>query len=148
MATLSMFSTLGAAFKITRQRLLGGHFWRPAKLGLQFVIAVASLLPVRMPPSPIEDRWQLSLGPFRVLFPPVAERVAHHVRQVDGGETSDIFLIQTQKLAARREVIVDDIEDLTIDSFHQASQNDCFRAIVHIGEGQGVGTADMQKESE
>jgi hypothetical protein len=59
----------------------------------------------------------LPLGPFRILLPQIAERITDNVRNIDRLEVSCVPLVETQKLAARGQVIVHDIEDLAVNSF-------------------------------
>src|SRR6476660_1629634 len=68
MATLSTLS-LPAVRKIAAQRLLHWNLGRPSQPGFQFLVAVASFLPFRVPSPAVEHRRQLSLGPVGIFLP-------------------------------------------------------------------------------
>src|SRR6185436_11547292 len=109
MATLSTLS-LPAARKIAAQPLLHWNLGRPSQPGFQFLVAVASFLPFRVPSPAVEHRRQLSLGPVGIFLPQPAQHVTHGARNVDGCESLHVALVLTQELSARRKVVVHDVE--------------------------------------
>src|SRR5262249_34080459 len=121
-ATLSMSCVLPATAKVNSQRLRRRHSRRPTQKRLCLLVAVPRALPEGVPREPVVHRRQLSFRPAGVLLPESAERVADGVRQIDRSEAPDIPLVESQELAAGRQVIVDDVEDLSIDAVLQACQ--------------------------
>src|SRR5208282_5984680 len=68
-----------------------------------------------------------------------------HIKRI---KASHVLLVLAQELAAGGKIIVNYVEDLTLDPFDQTSQNDRLCAVVDVGEGDGVGAAHVQEESE
>src|SRR5438309_3756567 len=139
---------LAAAREVTSQALRHGDGGRPAESHLQLVVGVTRLLPVGVPAPPIEYGWQLSLRPVRVLLPGEAERVTHGVGHIDGRKASDVPLVQAQKAPARGQIVVDDVEDLAVDARGQSRAGDRLCAVVDIGQRDGIGAAQVEKEPE
>src|SRR5262249_6425120 len=62
-------------------------------------------------------------------------------------EMSHIPFVQTQKLAARRQIIVHDVEYLAIDSILQSDECDRLCTVVNVRERDRVRAAKVQKDT-
>src|SRR4051812_23568828 len=134
--TLSMLQLLTAAFEVLPQSFLSGDDRFPAEHRLQPLITVPGLPPVNVPVHSVVNGWQLALRPSRVRFPQPAQRVADGVRNVNRTEPAHVSFVETQKLAAGRQVVVDDVENLLLDPRRQTCPNDGVRAVINERERQ------------
>src|SRR5262249_37818135 len=116
MATLSMLASAPAPFKIEPQRFRHGHARFPADQPLHFLVAVAGPLPIRVPAPAIECRRQLFVRPNRVFLPGVTKQITQSMRNIKRPKSPHLTLVKTQKCAARRQVVIDDVEHLAVDS--------------------------------
>src|SRR2546422_2172588 len=148
MATLSTMSLASAAGEEATHCVTGGHCRRPAQSLLDLRVRISGLLPVGMPASRVERWGELAFRPVRVLLPETTEHVAQRVRDVEGREGPNVPLVRAQKLSTRRQVVVHDIENLTVNVRRQSRQNDSVGTVVYVGQGDGVRTAHVQKEAE
>jgi hypothetical protein len=53
--------------------------------------------------------------------------------------------VQTQEGSARRQVVVDDIENFSINTLLHPSQNNRISAVFDVGKRYGIGSAEVQK---
>src|SRR5262245_22117269 len=113
MPTLS--TCIPAASKVARQPLRHRHRRRPAQPGLRLFVAVARLLPIPVPSLAVQHGGELALRPARVALPRPTQRVAYGVRHVDRRKAPGVTLVQAQQLPAGWKIVVDDVEDLSID---------------------------------
>src|SRR5437870_4034590 len=148
-ATLSgiMRSSL-ATLEVPPQTFGRRYLRRPAQPSLHLFVGIAAPFPVRMPRSPVEDERQLSLGPRGVLLPRATEDIAREARDGDGPEGADVSLIKAQEVPARGEIVVDDVQHLSVDAVPDARQDDRVGAVVHVGEGDDVRAAEVQENPE
>src|ERR1043166_632474 len=70
------------------------------------------------------------------------------MRQIDRPERADRPLVAAEKLPARRQVIVDDIEHFAVDARSDTREHDRLGAVVDKSERDGVAPAKMQEEAE
>jgi|SRR5580692_3124419 hypothetical protein len=69
------------------------------------------------------------------------------MRHIERTEASYVPLVETQELPARGEIVVYDIEYMTIYAGLQPSQYDRFRTVVNIAERQRIGSAEVKKDT-
>src|SRR5581483_4494790 len=132
MATLSMnFSP--ATLKIALQGLGRRHSRAPTQPVLQLLIAIAGLTPETVPLAAVERQGQLPLRPDGILFPQGAKAIAQPVWDVERTKLSHVAFVETQKLAAGGQIVVDHVKDFAIDSLLQSGEGDCIRAVIHVG---------------
>src|SRR5258708_1651288 len=65
---------------------------------------------------------------------------------INGLEPSHILFVRTKKLAARRKVVIHDIENLAVHTTDQAGKNDRVGAVVHVSERNCVRPAYVQED--
>src|ERR1041384_8234431 len=53
-----------------------------------------------------------------------------------------------QKAATCRQIVIDDIEDLTFNTFYQSCERNSIGTIINVSEWNPVGTAKMQEHAE
>src|SRR2546425_4521539 len=147
-AILSMTRLIPAAGEVAAHSFRRGHGRLPAQAFLELRIRVARLLPERMPAPRVEDRRQLALRPMRIPLPQEAEDVAEEVRDVDGAETPHVPLVIAEEAPARGQIVVDDVENLTVHAGCHSGQNDRLSAVINVGQGDRIRTTHMQKEAE
>ena len=82
---------------------------------MQFLVRVTIALPFRERAGTIENRWQLSLRPFGIVFPQTATEVGENVRNADGEEVSDRFA-RGKKFPAGHFLVVNDVENFAINT--------------------------------
>jgi hypothetical protein len=70
------------------------------------------------------------------------------MRHIDRFEGGYVLFVLTQELAACGQVIIDDVENFTLDSFYQTSQDDRLRAVFDMRERYCVRAAQMEEEPE
>src|SRR5947207_11078961 len=136
MATLSgMAPSSPAALEVSSQPFGGRDARGPPEQSLELRVRVSAALPVRMPRESVEDRRELARGPRGIPLPRQAEEITHGPRDRDGREPSDALLVEPQELSARREVVVDHVEDFAVDPLRETRQYDSVGAIVDVREG-------------
>jgi hypothetical protein len=101
-----------------------------------------------MPQATVEGGRQLSLGPLRILLPEEAKQVTAGVRDVQGPETLHVLLVKAEKTSAAREVVVNDIEDLSLDTWYKPRPDDRVSTVLDKGEGDSVLSPKMEKKTE
>src|SRR5436190_21854028 len=101
-----------------------------------------------MPAPSIEHRRKLALRPCRITLPEIAEQPGRKRWHIDRAETADVPFVKPQELSARRQVVVDHVENLAIHSWRQARQHDGLRTVVHIAQWHRIAAAQMQENAE
>src|SRR5207245_1262791 len=148
-ATLSdILRSSPAALEVPPQTFGCRHSRRPSEPPLQLLVRIAAPLPVRMPRPPVEDGRQLSFGPRRVLLPETTQDIAGDARHRNSPEGSDQSLVETQEVPTRGEIVVYDIQYLSVDANPDASQDDRVSAVIHVGEGDHIRATEVQKDPE
>jgi hypothetical protein len=74
--------------------------------------------------------------------------MADNGRHINGLKAYNTLFVLMQEAAARGEVVVDDVENLSTHAVDKASQHDCLGAVLDVGEWNGVRSAEMQEYSE
>src|SRR4029434_289851 len=137
-----------AALEVAPKPFCGRHARGPAQERFELRVGIAAALPVRVPRPAIKDGRQLAFGPRGVFLPSGAQQIADQARDGDGPEGSDVSLVEAQELSTRGEVVIDHIQDLSVDTLSDASQDDCLGTIVHVREGYDVRASQVQEDPE
>ena len=137
-----------ACFEVALQSFFGRNRRTPSESCLQLLICVASLLPERVPSAAVECWWQLAFRPGAVSLPKITEKIAGRLRDVERPESPHAALIKAQEVPARRQIIVDYIKCLTINSGRDGSEHNCIGTIIHVRKRNRIRTAKVQKYSE
>src|SRR5215831_4712403 len=143
MATLSMARFLPAALEVDLQRLRRRHDGPPSQQRLGFLVAVAGLLPERMPRRAVVRGRKLPLRPVRIPLPEAAQSVAHGLGQVNRREAAYVAFVEPEELPARRHVIIHDIEHLAVDAWLESGEHDGFGAVVDERQRNGIAAAEV-----
>ena len=67
------------------------------------------------------------------------------MRNINRLESPYLPFVQTQELAAGREIVVDNIEDFAVGSLCQSHHGNCIGAVVDVSKGYYVRSAKMQE---
>src|SRR5712664_4352253 len=81
------------------------------------------------------------------MLPQGTERVAYKMGKIERFEMSHVLFVQTQELAAGRQIVVHDIEHLAIDPLLQSRQCNRLGTVIDVRERYRVCTAQMQKDT-
>ena len=60
------------------------------------------------------------------------------MRNVEGPELFHILLVQSEELAAGRQVVIHHIENLIVHPFLQSREGNRFRTVIQVSERNGV----------
>src|ERR1700742_4811748 len=124
MATLSMRFFRAACFEVALHALSRRNDLMPSELCLQLGVGIARFSPQRVPTASTERRRQLPFRPRTVALPQRTQSVASELRNIDGAKILDLFLIEAEKLATRRKVIVDNIKSFAVNIRSDSGQGD------------------------
>src|SRR3989442_10092838 len=139
---------MSLAFEVMAQCFSRGHRGFPSELRFDLLVRVSMSLPVCGVLSAIEHRRQLATRPEGISLPQVTEQRAQGMGDIDRAKREGVAFVECQKGSARRKIVVDDIEDLPIDSGRESGEDNGLRTVADIGQGKLVAAAQMEKDAE
>ena len=72
------------------------------------------------------------MRPGRILFPERATQVSQMIRNAQGRKRFDVLLVETQKLSAAGQFVIDNVEDFALNTRCKTGENDRVRAIIDV----------------
>src|SRR4029077_20575962 len=100
----------------------------PSEQSFGFFIRIAVSPVIDGAELTIESRRQLSLRPRGVFFPKPGRRVKKRVRNAQRSEIAHLLFERAQELAASWQVIINDVQDLTLNAVHYSCHHHSLRA--------------------
>ena len=98
--------------------------------------------------SAVEERRQLIARPRGIFLPGVGEEKEQVVRHSDREKTAELPFLEANKPSARWQVVVDDVDHFSVNSFSDTREDNCLGAVVHVGEWYREPPRDMHEEAE
>src|SRR5690349_21244163 len=101
-----------------------------------------------MPSPAIEHRGQLTVRPGRISLPHAAKQITNGMRHIERWEAFYVAFVEAQEPPTGREIVVHNIENLSLDSRSKTGKNNGIRTIINVGKRNTIAASEMHKHSE